>query len=287
MNAPEVELKDVNQQAAMGSFFSAFQDSLSFGAPSSSSGHTDAASKGHTFYLSYFPAFFMFILDRYIASIDFLLALYSFMFLLVITKNRTLGYLGQRPSSWKVCTWSFWEIGWPDHGQDWRDSGVAGSVQDPGWETKGQALFSWRRIWKESDWVAIYAKQDGRFQDLWSCGFPGSQNPTCQRWQLSFGSCILSLFFRFCPFLVFAFNLLLIWIISIWIKAAWSARRSSVAWMPWAEYSYSHCAQRFDVTLQVGKLIETIYILQFVSYFLFLWVAKFCWCPLLQSRCIS
>ena len=99
MKAPEVELKDVNQQAAMGSFFSAFQDSLSFGAPSSSSGHNDAASKGHTFYLSYFPAFSMFILDRYIASKDFLLALYLFMFLLVITKNRTLGYLGQRPSS--------------------------------------------------------------------------------------------------------------------------------------------------------------------------------------------
>ena len=57
----------------MGSFFSAFQDSLTFGAPSSSFGHTDAASKGHTFYLSYLPAFSMFILDRYIASIDFLL----------------------------------------------------------------------------------------------------------------------------------------------------------------------------------------------------------------------
>ena len=77
MKAPDVELKDVNQQAAMGSFFSAFQDSLTFGAPSSSSGLTDhPASKGHTFYISFFPAFSMFIWDRYIASIDFLFYIY-------------------------------------------------------------------------------------------------------------------------------------------------------------------------------------------------------------------
>ena len=75
MKAPDV--KDVNQQAAMGSFFSAFQDSLTFGAPSSSSGLNDPpASKGHTFYISFFPAFSMFILDRYIASIDFLFYIY-------------------------------------------------------------------------------------------------------------------------------------------------------------------------------------------------------------------
>ena len=35
-------------------------------------------------------------------------------------------------------------------------------------------------------------------------------------------------FFGSCPFLFFAFNLLLIWIISICDEAAWSARRSSV-----------------------------------------------------------
>ena len=44
---------------------------------------------------------------------------------------------------------------------------------------------------------------------------------------------------------------------------------------PWLEchglsIAYSNCAQRFDVTLQVGKLMEIIYIIQFVSYFLFL-----------------
>ena len=57
MKAPEVELKDINQQAAMGSF-SAFQDSLTFGAPSSSSGHQNAASKGHTFHLFIFTSHF-------------------------------------------------------------------------------------------------------------------------------------------------------------------------------------------------------------------------------------
>lgn len=77
MKAPDVELKDVNQQAAMGSFFSTFQDSLTFGAPSSSSGLNDhPASKGHTFYISFFPAFSMFILDRFIAPIDFLFYIY-------------------------------------------------------------------------------------------------------------------------------------------------------------------------------------------------------------------
>ena len=35
-------------------------------------------------------------------------------------------------------------------------------------------------------------------------------------------------FFGSCPFLFFAFNILLIWIISICDEAAWSARRSSV-----------------------------------------------------------
>ena len=49
----------------------------------------------------------------------------------------------------------------------------------------------------------------------------------------SVGKCLVVLvylvyFFRFCPFLVFAFNLLLIWIMSICDEAAWSARRSSV-----------------------------------------------------------
>lgn len=100
MKAPEVELQDPKQQAAMGSFFSAFQDSLTFGDQSSSSGHQPAASKGHTFQLSYFPAISMFILDRHTASTDFLFGVNLFIyFLVVITKNRTLGHLGYQPSS--------------------------------------------------------------------------------------------------------------------------------------------------------------------------------------------
>lgn len=48
---------------------------------------------------------------------------------------------------------------------------------------------------------------------------------------LSFSLLVLFCFWSFfgsCPFLFFAFNLLLIWIISICDEAAWSARRSSV-----------------------------------------------------------
>ena len=196
----------------------------------------------------YLPAISMFILDRDTASIDFLFALrtiYIFFSFLISPKTGPLAILDndqllEKPahgfSGGKLDEQIMTKI---EEALVWLGQCKTQAGKALVNEFKGSTAVFIRRTWKARRLSCSLCRARWKVSRSLELQISRKSRPNLPAlanvlWFLQ----TKSIFFCFCPFFVFAFNFRLFQkIISICDGAAWSAKRSSVAWMPWAEYS--------------------------------------------------